>query len=268
MKLPNAYHMAVLAAKRAFYGDRGEPFRVGGHSLRYAPGTRPVRLHNIASRNSVVRYDALQLTHIAATLKEGDVAIDVGAHAGQNAIAMAALCGATGTVVAFEPDPHARRKLEYNLSLNSSLKHPVIEALALSEKPGKAVLYSFAGNANSSMARSGLGGPSGQAPEQIHVHLACLDDYIAEHALSAPRLVKIDTEGAEVAVLKGAQNLMLGTADILCELHPYAWPEFGTSLEELKAITARAGRRLRYLDQDHEMSGEAVYGTVLLETNR
>jgi FkbM family methyltransferase len=258
-------HSAALALKQIIYRRRGEPYVVGRHTLRYVPGTRPVRLRYKSSDNDVVRYDALQVELFAVELSEGDVAIDVGAHAGQYSLIMAAMCGANGQVVAFEPDPYARRALQRNLRLNPSIKTPGIESMAVSDAPGEAVLYSRGGNANSSLARSGLGGGVADACEKIVVPVVTLDSYIHDKGLPIPRWVKIDTEGAEIRVLKGAERLLASDAGILCELHPYAWREFGSTYEELRQLVAESRRRIRYLDQQSEIGDEVKYGVVVLE---
>ena len=95
--------------------------------------------------------------------------------------------------------------------------------------------------------------------------LVTLDSYIADNGLAVPRWVKIDPEGAEIRILKGAPKLLASDAGILCELHPYAWPEFGNTFAELKDIVAASGRRIRYIDEDQEVGDTATYGTVLLE---
>ena len=69
----------VLAAKTRFFAGRGEPYRVGGKTLHFVPGTRPVRLRYQVSENAVNRYDAMQLAWMLENLAEGDTAIDVGA---------------------------------------------------------------------------------------------------------------------------------------------------------------------------------------------
>ena len=79
-----------------FFADRGEPYRIGGKTLRFVPGTRPVRLRYQTAKNAVNRYDALQLAWMLNNLGEGDLAIDVGANYGQCTIVMAATCGARG----------------------------------------------------------------------------------------------------------------------------------------------------------------------------
>jgi FkbM family methyltransferase len=259
-------HQTVLRLKQLVWGRRGEPYPISGHVLRYAPGTRPVRTRYATSPNPAVRYDAMQARLFAEGLNEGDTAIDIGAHAGQYALIMAARCGPSGHVAAFEPDPHARRKLERNIALNPGVKAPVVEALAVSDAPGEAVLYSRGGDSQSSLARSGIGEAAAERAERFTVPLVTLDGYIADRRLAAPRWVKIDTEGAEIRILKGAPQLLAGPSNILCELHPYAWAEFGNSFEELQAAVSGAGRRIRYIDETAEMKAADVrYGTVLLE---
>jgi FkbM family methyltransferase len=262
------HHRLVLALKRLLYGRCGEPYRIEGHTLRYMPGTRPVRLRYVHSRNSVVRYDALQVQLLSSHLAEGDTAIDIGAHCGQYSILMAAMCGRTGHVVAFEPDPYAREVLMKNLALNPGIKQPVVEVYAISDGKGEASLYSCGGNSNSSLVRSSLGFSAADRAEEIRVTTVSLDSYLLERNLPEPRWVKIDTEGAEIRILKGAKQLLSGNANIVCELHPYAWPEFGNTLSELKDLAAASGRRIRYLDQDSEIGETAEYGIALLERQR
>src|SRR5712692_6353081 len=43
--MANLHHKALLLAKQVIYGKRGEPYRISGQTLRFVPGTRPVRMH-------------------------------------------------------------------------------------------------------------------------------------------------------------------------------------------------------------------------------
>jgi FkbM family methyltransferase len=258
-------HQFVLRLKQVLYGRCGEPYRIDGHTLRYLPGTRPVRLRYSRSQNSVARYDALQVAWLSSHLAEGDAAIDIGAHYGVYSILMAARCGQTGHVVAFEPDPSAREVLLKNLTLNPSIKRPAVEICACSDEMGEATLFSRGGNSQSSLARSAVEFSAAHKSEEIRVPVVTLDSYLSERHLPEPRWVKIDVEGAEIRILKGAKQVLLSNAGVVCELHPYAWPEFGNTLTELKDLAAAAGRRIRYLDQDSEIGDQAEYGVVLLE---
>jgi FkbM family methyltransferase len=263
----NFRHKFVLELKRALYGQRGEPYRIHGQTLRYVPGTRPVRLRYTRSQNVVARYDALQVLWLSTHLAEGDTAVDIGAHYGMYSILMAAKCGQTGRVAAFEPDPYAREVLEKNVSLNPSIKRPAVEVCACSDEIGEATLFSRGGNSQSSLVRSAVEFSAEHKSQAIRVPLITLDSYLAEHNLGQPRCVKIDAEGAEIRILKGAKQVLASNAGVVCELHPYAWSEFGNTFEELKDLAAAAGRRIRYLDQDDEIGDQADYGAVVLEPN-
>jgi FkbM family methyltransferase len=263
--ITNVRHQLVLGLKQVLYGRRGEPYRIEGHTLRYLPGTRPVRLRYIRSRNGNARYDALQVVWLSNHLAEGDTAVDIGAHYGTYTILMAAMCGQTGHVVAFEPDPYARAVLSRNLSLNPRINRPTVEVCACSDKIGEATLFSRGGNSQSSLTRSAVEFSPEHQSEEIRVPLVTLDSYLSERNLPEPHCVKIDAEGAEIRILKGAKQILSSNANIVCELHPYAWREFGNTLAELKDLAAAAGRRIRYLDQDTEIGEQAEYGIVLLE---
>jgi FkbM family methyltransferase len=258
-------HQLVLWLKRLLYGRTGEPYRVAGFTLRYVPGSRPVRLSYASSANANVRYDALQIRLFSTQLAPGDTAIDIGAHGGQYSVLMSAMCGPTGQVVSFEPDPYALDLLRRNLALNPSIKPPTIEACAVADRSGHRTLYSRHGNSQSSLARAAVETSSELVAEAIEVPAVSLDEYLLARRLPEPRWVKIDTEGAEILVLRGAARLLAGGAGIVCELHPYAWSALGTSLAELKAIVAASGRSMRYLDQTAPIGDHASYGTVLLE---
>jgi len=89
----------------------------------------------------------------------------------------------------------------------------------------------------SSLARSGLGTNSGalDVTEQI-VMTERLDDYLASRGLGFPTWIKLDTEGTEVIILRGAREVLKSNASMICELHPYAWQEFDTTLDGLLRI--------------------------------
>lgn len=258
-------HSSVLALKRLLYGRKGEPYYFQGRELRYVPGTRPVRPKYARSKLDVVaRYDALQVELFSTELKEGDTAIDIGAHSGQYSLIMAAMCGRSGRVVSFEPDPHARRDLLRNIALNPQVKRPIVEEAAVSDGDGEAWLYSR-GDATSSLARLCAGASADSRNEKIRVKIVSLDAYLAAQGIAEPRWIKIDTEGAEIRILSGAKAVLSGHSNILCELHPYAWPDFGNTFDELQALCNVAGRRVRYLDETSELQGKPRYGAVLLE---
>ena len=175
--ITSLWHQFVLRLKGILYGRRGEPYRIDEHTLRYVPGTRPVRLRYCRSPNRVDRYDALQVEWLRNHLTEGDIAVDIGAHCGVYSILMAARCGHTGHVVAFEPDPDSRELLAKNLDLNPCIRRPTVEACACSDEIGQATLFSGGGNSQSSLARSAVESSIAHKPEEIQVPVVTLDSY-------------------------------------------------------------------------------------------
>jgi FkbM family methyltransferase len=136
----------------------------------------------------------------------GDVVFDCGAHQGSTSIILGALTGPSGSVVAFEPVRYNCERMRANLELND-VKNVRIEHAAAGRKRGTVKLR---GGTNAQTVRFGL---FGERADQV-----VLDDY----ADLAPRLLKIDVEGAEADVLAGAQKLLASTPGLAIEIHTEA----------------------------------------------
>lgn len=258
------WHNAVISAKNYWYGRRGEPISYGPHRLRYVPGTRPVRLKYVDSTDMVVRNDARQLQFFLERVKPGGFVMDIGGNVGQYAVLFGSLVGDSGRVVSFEPDPVHRTILTRNLTLNGFRDRALVEDAALSDVNGTHVFYSRK-DQMSSLVKSGLG-TNADLPDvtAYKVKTVRVDDYLASKNLEFPRWAKIDTEGAEVNVLRGATGLLKSNATIVCELHPYAWEGFGTSFEELLSIVKASNREIRYLDPGFKIEDGPLHTTVVI----
>lgn len=255
----------VSAFKRALYGRRGDPVRYGPHTLRYVVGTRPPRMAYAHSDDVVVRNELAQIRLFLEQIKPGAFVLDVGGHTGQYAVLFGALVGPTGRVITFEPDPHARTVLARNLELNNLTTRVEIEPIALSDSTGEITLWSRGGDSMSSFARTGLGS-NANAPDVVplKVRTEPLDGYLARRGLPAPDAVKLDVEGAEIHVLRGASGVLASPAFVLCELHPYAWPELGVEEQALRQLLAAAGRRFDPLHSSVADGAPYAYGSGIL----
>ena len=263
--LRNFVNTALTHAKGIVYGGRGEPIRYGKHVLRYVPGTRPPRMKYLESGDFTTRNELRQIEFLLNNVQQGDLAFDVGAHAGQYAVLLGALVGARGHVYSFEPDAIARTILDRNISLNDFGGRVSVETVALSDKNGAHTFFSLGGNSMSSLARTGLGtAATSAAVSETTVQTVRLDDFVKTRHLSFPQWIKIDTEGAEISILRGAPETLRSVRGILCELHPYTWEEFGATFEELLALVEAAGRTIHYLDPAVSVSDGPVYGTVVI----
>lgn len=136
--------------------------------------------------------------------KGGDLVFDVGAHAGFTTIMFARMVGPDGHVVAFEPDPASLDYLERNL-LAQGVSNVTIVPKAIDAKTGTAYF-----NADGTMS-AGLVSHSiyGYTGERVQVQTISLNDVCAEFGV--PQFIKMDIEGAEIAVVQSAADFLRAT---------------------------------------------------------
>lgn len=148
------------------------------------------------------RFGLQRIEALASVVQEGDAFWDVGAHKGFITLAAARLVGPSGLVVAIEPAAANLRFLERHLLWNGIHNARVVPAAA-SDRSG---LASFGGRGSSVAFRLGEG------PDEIPV--TTIELMAVELDLGRPTVMKIDVEGEEAAVLRGAKRL-LGTDQAL-----------------------------------------------------
>ncbi|MEA2709747.1 MAG: hypothetical protein QOF78_2348 [Phycisphaerales bacterium] len=148
-------------------------------------------------------------------LKPGQVFWDVGANEGFFTLLAAKLVGDTGTIVAFEAHPDTCNQLRQQVAVND-LRNVTIVQKAVADRSGK---MSFVDDAASTMARLAEARNTRAAGRMITVDATTLDDSV-NCAGKKPTLLKIDVEGAEILVLRGADRLLRECRPtILVELH-------------------------------------------------
>ena len=155
-------------------------------------------------------------------LHPGDTVLDVGAYIGTHTLAFASAVGPNGKVCAFEPRPEIFRLLATNVHQNG-LDNVVLRQAAVGAESGFISLPSldlsapenFGGlSVVGEMAHTGASAAAATAGSEIEM-LA-----IDALELEACRLIKIDVEGAESAVLYGARGLMSQRRPVfVIELH-------------------------------------------------
>lgn len=151
-------------------------------------------------------YEPVATDVFASLLRPDDVAIDVGAHYGDFTLVAAAKVGPEGAVYAFEPQDDIRTILVRNLADNR-IRQVVVAEHALADYDGTAALYTAADPIHT-------GGASlsaehvGQSQSFTPVRVRRLDDVIPAPVRARVTAIKIDVEGAEAAVLRGAGDLL------------------------------------------------------------
>jgi FkbM family methyltransferase len=162
-------------------------------------------------------YEPELIRALTQHLKPGDTCIDIGGHAGYLAIIMAQLVGPQGRVVAFEPVPENYTALKENIELNR-LRNVTAECAALGDQEGTMELI-CAKDQRLSWTASATGYSMPADPIRISVPVLSLDRYLQRDSLR-PGLLKIDVEGAELMVLRGARETLREIRPlVLVEIH-------------------------------------------------
>lgn len=178
-------------------------------------------------------------------LRPGEVAIDVGAIIGWYTALLSRLSEPGARIFAFEPDPETYRLLHGNLQANSLTDVTALN-LALGDHPGTAILhrYKTSNNGRHTLSPGGEGGGG-----ECEVRVQTLDAFCASRGLAGTRvrLLKIDVEGFEYHVVRGAAGLLQRSDCILLEFNR------GKTANKLLTLLAEIGLTARaFIDGNPE----------------
>jgi FkbM family methyltransferase len=156
-------------------------------------------------------------------LRPGDCMLDIGANMGVVAAYAARRVGPAGVVHAFEPQPNLAAWLKESAALNG-FKHLHVHQIALSDRDGSLPFYV----ASSTSATASLDDAAAPGKQAITVRVCHTGSYLAELNLPAIRLLKLDVENHELAVLSGARAFFEKNPPevIAFESHPQGVPAF------------------------------------------
>lgn len=144
-------------------------------------------------------WEPLVISALHALVKPGDVCIDVGANAGYISLVMAGLVGATGKVLSFEPNRAIVPKFRRNFELNPLLQSRV--ELHTTGLGREAATMFLAPDERDIVGNASLVASAGTATTDF-IHVETLDS----HCLARVDCMKIDVEGMELDVLRGASK--------------------------------------------------------------
>jgi FkbM family methyltransferase len=149
-------------------------------------------------------------------LRPGMSFLDIGAHHGLYSVVAAKKIGPDGRVVAFEPSPRERQRLRLHLRYNG-IESVTVKPYALAAEEGAASLTVVVdGFTTMNSLRTP---PINHPTEQVSVETTSLDAYVCREQIEKIDLVKIDTEGGEVDVFRGADRLLRRIRPlIICEV--------------------------------------------------
>lgn len=213
-------------------------------------------------RRDLERVDPWLLAMAKRLVRPGSVVWDVGANVGLFAFAAAFGAGPRGRVVALEADPWLASLLRRSAVALPASYAPVevLPAAAASSSGTVELVIARRGRAANHLASVAGSSQSGGPRETLAVDAVSLDSLLSIR--TAPTVVKIDVEGAELEVLAGAER-------VLSQARPTLLIEVSSpSIEPLSALLT--GHRYTMLDAarlgdpDAKPVARAVENTVAL----
>jgi FkbM family methyltransferase len=156
-------------------------------------------------------YSSLEVELWRKLIKSGDTAIDIGANIGTLTVAMAALVGPEGRVIAFEPQPENYELLRRNVEQYNQIAVEIHDC-ALGHEPGTVNVPDL-----NELGFKNYGGIAVGRGKNV-VAVKTLDDVLKGDRVD---FIKIDVEGYEKHVLLGVRDSIAKWRPILyCEYHP------------------------------------------------
>ena len=204
MKLKDLPRALGFRSRPREYGSEIFTFPIPGHgAVRFARWLHPGETPKSVTAASV---DALR-----SFLREGDVAVDIGAHTGDSTLPMALAVGVSGTVFALEPNPYVFKVLALNATLNPLTSRIVPLMWAAMPSDGEFEFeYSDSGYCNGGFLE-GLSWWKHGHFSTLRVEGRNLAGYLRQHApaeLARLRYIKIDTEGFDRAVARSLSEIL------------------------------------------------------------
>jgi len=206
--------------------------------------------------------------------------IDVGAHHGQSARYLRELFPGS-TIHSFEPDPDSFQRL---VSLGLADHH--CTQAALSDRRGQVTFFRNGISHTNSLHRVNLesndsikltearrtGGNdfSRSLNQPFEVRCSTLDDYCQEAEITRVDLLKIDVQGAEASVLRGAARTLESTSAVVLEASFYDFYEHRTGIAELEHCLGPAGLSLFSILEisQNPMNGRTDWAELLYTQDR
>ena len=203
------------------------------------------------------------------------VIFDIGAHHGESIDYLRGLFPFS-VIHSFEPDPDSFSILSHKQSTNNKLYN-----LAISDISGPSVFYRNKISHTNSLNKVNINSQDSirakneklvqnssylkEINNEININAITLDDFLEDHSIKVIDLLKVDVQGAEEKVFKGAVNSLAKIQAIIVEISLYDFYENGTSFLDIENCLFPAGFELfSILDiSQNPMNGRTDWVEVL-----
>jgi len=187
-------------------------------------------------------FESSEIRFVQKYLQPGMTVLDIGAHHGLYTLLSSKLVGPSGRVISFEPSPRERKQLVRNVRINFC-SNVLIEPYALGKEPARSDLFVVEGSEDGC---NSLRPPVVESrTSTVRVDVVTLDEIAPKLRVTKVDFIKLDVEGAELEVLKGALGL-LQTAPrpvLLVEVYDIRTQPWGYEAREIVQFLDEQGYR-------------------------
>lgn len=170
------------------------------------------------------------------TLQPGMNVVDIGAHIGTYTVLAAEKVGITGKVIAIEPEPNNYKVLVENINLNN-FKNVIPTDIALSDHDGTEKFYFYDRSTCHSLVPE-----DNKKNDFIEVKVQTLDNLLDKLNLKKVDIIKIDTEGSEIPILKGAEKTLKNNPAVKIFVASY---HYQGEMQEVKTLLQNFGFKIK-----------------------
>lgn len=221
------------------------------------PGMEPISLHVHARDDRYISenlrrrgvWEPLETRVVLNLLEPGQGFVDLGANLGYYTVLAARRVGPSGRVLACEPDEANVALLCRNVADNGVAPWVELHTCAVSDRSGTSRLFRSADNQGDHRLFD-----AGDGRVSVNVSITTLDDLLSDRA-DAFHLVKLDTQGSEALILRGARQTLQAQGHRLIwivEFWPFGLERSGAGVAELLDAMNALDMNLAILDETQQ----------------
>ncbi len=194
--------------------------------------------------------------NLYSLIEPSNIVFDVGANLGETTLNFAKLIGSKGKVYSFEPDPINYKALQTNLKLNN-FNNISLNLIGLGNTKGKFKIHTL-DESNKGMNRIVLTPESNGEYREIEV--TTIDTYTKDNNITKLDLIKIDVEGFEFNVLKGATNsLKMFSPKLFIELDDQNLRDQKSNAQELVSFLMGYGYEIKNAETNQKINTQTNF---------